>query len=139
MKNNSKKQNARSLQGKVGRERCAQKSRKRYRRSDTKVITIEAKVLKFFREPRHLSMRKAATLIGFSDTFVCHCEQGRIDLKPAIVAKFLHVYGYDYGHFQKLVTGQIEMPEDLMEECVLLLKKLNKDKLKTVKSILQSF
>lgn len=139
MKSNSKKQNARSLKGESGRERCAQKSRKRYRRSDTKVVTKEAKVLKFLRESRHLSMRKAATLIGLSDTFVCHCEQGRIDLKPAIVAKFLHVYGYDYGHFQKLVTGQIEMPEDLLEECMLLLKNLNKDKLKTVKSILQSF
>jgi len=115
------------------------RKRNRYRRSDTKIVTQEAKVLKFLRESRRLSMRKAGRLINLSDTFVCHCENGRIDLSPGIIAKFLHAYGFDYGHFQKLVLGQIEMPQDKLEECLSLLKNMSQDKLKTVKTILQTF
>jgi len=117
----------------------AKQKRNRYRRSDTKIVTKEAKVLNFLRESRRLSMRKVGKLIGLSDTFVSHCEQGRIDLTAGVIAKFLHAYGYDYGHFQKLVLGQIEMPQDLLEECLGLLKKMSEDKLKTVKTILQTF
>jgi len=139
VKTKFKSVSARCLQGEVGRQRCAQKRRNRYRRSDTKIITKEAKVLKFLRESRWLSMRKAGKLIGLSDSFVSHCEHGRIDLTPGIIAKFLHAYGYDYGHFQKLVLGQIEMPQDLLEECLALLKRMSGDKLKTIKTILQTF
>jgi|GEM_PF-428503 len=139
MKTKFKTTDAHSLQGKEGGERCAQNRKKKYRRSDTKVITQEAKVLKFLRESRRLSMRRAGRILGTSDTFVSHCEHGRIDLNPSIVTKFLHAYGYDYHHFQKIVLGQIEIPSNLFDECVALLKRMSEDKLKTVKTVLQSF
>lgn len=113
--------------------------RKKSRRSDVKVMTKESKVLKFLRESRHLSMRKAGLVIGISDTFVNHCEHGRIDLTASIILKFLNAYGYEQSYFQKLVDGKIEIPANQLEECVTLLKRMPVEKLKTVKTILQSF
>jgi hypothetical protein len=44
------------------------KTKPKKRRSDSKVMTQEARVLKIMRETRKLSMRRAATLIGVSDS-----------------------------------------------------------------------
>lgn len=113
--------------------------KKKTRRSDFKVMTKEAKVLKFLRESRRLSMRKAASVLNTSEAFVNHCEHGRIDLTPKIILKFINTYGYDLDYFRKLIEGKIEIPESYLEDCVALLKRMSPDKLKTVKTILQSF
>lgn len=113
--------------------------KKKYRRSNFRVESKEGRVLKYLRESRKLSMKKAGALIGRSDSFVCHCENGRADLTPTIISKFLNVYGYDYAHFYKIVQGEIDLPECDLEECIAMLKKMHKDKLKTVKSILKTF
>lgn len=113
--------------------------KKMNRRSDFKVMTKEAKVLKFLRESRKLSMRKAGTVVGASEAFVNHSEHGRIDLTPKIILKFLNAYGYELEYFKKLVDGKIDIPENILEDCIQLLKRMAPDKLKTVKTILQSF
>ena len=113
--------------------------KKKNRRSDFKVMTKEAKTLKFLRETRGLSMRKAGILLGTSDAFVNHSEHGRIDLTINIILKFLNAYGYEYEFFKKIVEGKIEIPESQLEECINILKRMSPDKLKTVKIILQSF
>jgi hypothetical protein len=46
------------------------KTKLKKRRSDSKVMTKEASALKIMRETRKLSMRRAATLIGVSDSFI---------------------------------------------------------------------
>jgi transcriptional regulator with XRE-family HTH domain len=109
------------------------------RRSDVKVMTREAKVLKFLRESRRLSMRKAGRIIGASDAYVSHCEHGRIDLSPRIILMFLDAYGYDQGYFKGVVEGKIDLPESHLDECIALIRRMSPDKLKTVKTILQSF
>ncbi len=113
--------------------------KKKNRRSDFKVMTKEAKTLKFLRETRGLSMRKAGLILGTSDAFVNHSEHGRIDLTPTIIMKFLNAYGFEYEYFRKLVEGTIEIPENQLEECISILKRMAPEKLKTVKTILQSF
>lgn len=115
------------------------KIKKKNRRSDIKVMTKEARVLKFLRESRHLSMRKAGSILGTSDAFVSHSEHGRIDLTPIIILRFLNAYGYEHSYFMKLVKGEIEMPEKSLEECISLLKRIQPEKLKTIKAILESF
>lgn len=112
---------------------------KKARRSDIKVMTKEAKVLKFLRESRRISMRKAGQVVGTSDAFINHCEHGRIDLTPQIILRLLNAYGYEFSYFQKIVDGKIELPESHLDECLTLLKRMSPDKLKTVKTILQSF
>ena len=113
--------------------------KKKNRRSDIKIMTKEAKVLKFLRESRGLSMRRAAHILGTSDAFVSHSEHWRIDLTANIVLKFLNAYGYEHDYFRKLVEGKIDLPVNHLEECFVLLKRMNPEKLKTVKTILQSF
>ncbi len=77
--------------------------KKKNRRSDHKIMTKEAKVLKYLREVRGLSMRKAGSLFGTSDAFVNHSENGRIDLTPTLIMKFLNAYGFEYEYFKKIV------------------------------------
>ena len=113
--------------------------KKKNRRSDIKVMTKEARILKFLRESRRLSMRKAGAILSTSEAFINHSEHGRIDLTPAIILRFLNAYGFEYGYFKDLVEGKIEMPENQLEECIGLLKKMPQEKLKTLKAILQSF
>ena len=113
--------------------------KKKNRRSDVKVMTKEARVLKFLRESRYLSMRKAGFILKTSDAFVSHSEHGRIDLTPSIILKFLNAYGYEHSYFMKLVKGEIEMPEKNLEDCISLLKRIQPEKLKTIKAILESF
>ena len=113
--------------------------KKKNRRSDIKVMTKEAKVLKFLRESRRLSMRKAGAILGTSEAFINHSEHGRIDLTPTIILRFLNAYGFEYGYFKDLVEGKIELPENQLEDCISLLKRMAPEKLKTVKAILQSF
>jgi transcriptional regulator with XRE-family HTH domain len=113
--------------------------KQKYRRSDTKIMTKEAKVLKYLRESRQLSMRQAGRILGSSDALVSHSEHGRIDLTGDLIMRFLNAYGYEYSYFQDLVSGKIHISENTLEQCMVLLKRLHPDKLKTVHSILQSF
>ena len=113
--------------------------KKKNRRSDHKIITKEGKVLKYLRESRKLSMRRAGLLIGTSDAFINHSENGRLDLTPTNIMKLLNAYGYQWEYFQKLVKGEIDLPENDFDECVQILKRLTPEKLKIVKNILSSF
>lgn len=113
--------------------------KKKNRRSDHKIITKEARVLKFLRESRKLSMRSAGKLIGTSDAFINHSENGRLDLSPSIIMKLLNAYGYEWSYFEKIVRGEIDLPENDLEECIQILRKLKPEKLKIVKNIISSF
>lgn len=113
--------------------------KKKTRRSDHKIMTKEAAVLKYLRESRKLSIRNAAKVVGLSDTKINHAENGRCDLNPHIILKLLNGYGHSYEEFMALVMGNKQMPSNTYAECVEILKRLNKEKLKTVKAILESF
>jgi transcriptional regulator with XRE-family HTH domain len=113
--------------------------KKKNRRSDHKIITKEGRVLKYLRESRKLSMRRAGQIIGTSDAFINHSENGRLDLTPRNIMKLLNAYGYQWDFFQKLVKGEIELPENDFDECVQILKRLKPEKLKIIKNILSSF
>lgn len=113
--------------------------KKKNRRSDHKIITKEGRVLKFLRESRKLSMRSAGRIIGTSDAFINHSENGRLDLTPGLIMKLLNAYGYEWNYFQKLVKGEIDLPESDLEDCIQILKRLKPEKLKVVRNILISF
>ena len=113
--------------------------KKKNRRSDHKIITKEGRVLKFLRESRKLSMRNAGRILGTSDAFINHSENGRLDLTPGLIMRMLNAYGYQWEHFQELVKGEIDLPESDLEDCIQILKRMKPEKLKVVKNILQSF
>lgn len=113
--------------------------KKKNRRSDYKAMTKEALVLKYMRESRHLSMRKAGKLIGMSDATISHAENGRMDLSPDFILKVVIAYGYSYQDFLNFLEGKKEVPEHLRSECIEIIKRLSMEKLRSVKAILQSF
>ena len=109
------------------------------RRCNHKVMTKEASVLKFMRESRNLSMRGAGDLLGVSDSTISHLENGRADLRPEIVMRLLFNYGYSFEQFISMSSGKIELSQTLRRECLEIIKRLDEEKLKTVRTILQSF
>ena len=116
-----------------------QKKKIKQRRCNHKLMTKEASVLKFMRESRSLSMRRAGDLLGVSDSTISHLENGRADLQPEIVMRLLLNYGYSYEQFISMSSGKIELPQSLRRECLEIIKRLDEEKLKTVRTILQSF
>lgn len=84
-------------------------------------------------------MRKASNVIGVSEATVNHCENGRKDLTPTLILNFLKAYGYSLEEFQNAVSGKLEIPENTLSECIEILKRLDPSKIKTIKTILQSF
>lgn len=113
--------------------------KKKTRRSDLKIMTKEAGVLKFLRESKKLSLRKAALIVGLSEAKLNHCENGRCDLNPTLILKILNGYEFKYEDFMKLVTGERPMPANDFADCIEILKRLDKEKIRTVKTILESF
>jgi transcriptional regulator with XRE-family HTH domain len=109
------------------------------RRSDLKKMTKEATTLKFMRESQSLSMRKAAKLIGVSEATINHSENGRRDLSPDFILSVVTSYGYCYQNFIEFLEGKKEVPEHLLSECIAIIKRLDKSKLRSVKAILESF
>ena len=78
-------------------------------------------------------------MIGLSEAKLNHAENGRCDLIPSLILKIISGYKYSYEDFINLVRGNKEMPSNTYAECVEILKRLDKVKLKTVKAILESF
>jgi transcriptional regulator with XRE-family HTH domain len=113
--------------------------KKKYRRSDTKKETQEGRLLAYLRESRNLSMRKAADLIGVSCATVNHSENGRKDLTETMIIRFLNSYGYTTEQFEGMLKGDFQIPEHLRSECIEILKRLDDQKLKTVKAFLMTF
>ncbi|SRR3989339_21850 len=114
-------------------------NRTKKRRTATKKMTKEALVLRYLRESRCLSMRKAAKVTGVSDAQINHAENGRKDLRPDFILKLVVAYGYTYQDFLDFLNNKKEAPEHLLSECISILKRLKSDKLKSVKTILESF
>jgi len=84
-------------------------------------------------------MRRAGLLIGVSDSTISHLEHGRADLHPKMIVKLLEIYGYNYEQFISMCNGKIELPQSLRRECIEIIKRLDEEKLRTVRTILQSF
>ena len=113
--------------------------RNKKRRSDFKKLTKEAEVLKYMRESKKLSMRRAGKALGLSDSTISHAENGRLDLKPELIQKLVVGYGYSYSDFLEYSSGKKEVPENILNECIGILRRLKPEKLRTVKAVLESF
>ncbi len=102
-----------------------EKVKKRNRRSNKKVITKEAQVLRFMRKSKSLSMRKAAFLIGKSDTLISHCEHGRFDLQSNMIEKLVTVYGYSMEDFNLFMNSDNDLFVDYKEDLINFIHKMD--------------
>lgn len=113
--------------------------KKKNRRCDRKVMTKEAEVLKYLRESKHLSMRDVGKIIDKSSAIINHAENGRMDLKPEFILKLLQIYGVSFSEFSEMCKGKLEIPEHLRSECINIIKRVSFEKLRSIKTILESF
>lgn len=102
------------------------------------IMTKEARVLREMRIQSGLSMRKAGLLIGCTDSYISHIENGRTDIpKGDRLDKFLAAYG---GIKQKSFHERVRRysdQKDPRQELIELVNNLQPEKLNCAAEILQ--
>ncbi len=110
---------------------------KQSRRTSRIIHTDAAKVLRDLRIQTGLSMRKAGDALGFSDSYISHIENGRVDVPTSEnLDKFLILYG---GLKQKSFYERVRRYSETVDprqELLDLVGRLQDDKLTMAKQIL---
>tara|TARA_Y100000296_G_scaffold84747_1_gene118729 strand:- start:218 stop:625 length:408 start_codon:yes stop_codon:yes gene_type:complete len=107
------------------KEAVLEKTKKRKRRSDSKVITKESQVLRFMRKSKNLSMRSAALLIDKSDTLISHTEHGRVDLHNKLIERLVTAYGYTMEDFNLFMVSDETLFVDYKEDLINFIHKMD--------------
>ena len=109
-------------------------------RSGRVIMTNEARVLRELRIQLGISMRKAGELIGCSDSYISHIENGRTDVPAGErIDKFLSIYG---GIKQKSFYERVRCYQDEttpVDELILIIPKLANDKVTILLNLARSF
>jgi len=111
----------------------------KYKRSRYKRITKAARVLRFMRMSKGISMRTAGSLVGLSDSWVNHIEQGRMDLDDRHAARLIAAYGFTQREYELLLAGGEVPYTSIKDECAALIDQIDESKLKAVLAILRGF
>jgi len=112
---------------------------KKQRRTEIKRASLQAKVLRFMRLSKRISIREAGDLNGCSAPTISHYEQGRLDIPAGRVAHLVESYGYTMDDFNVYMNGKPLPVLNLRIECAGLLEYLDESKLHTVHAVLTSF
>ena len=107
------------------------------RRSAKIILTNEGRVLRQLRLEHGLSMKRAAVLIGISDSTVAHVEHGRLNApKGPRLERFLRVYGdIKVKSFYERVRTFAAKPPTPQEELTELLHRANDQQIRMVLTI----
>jgi HTH-type transcriptional regulator, competence development regulator len=107
-------------------------------RTSRVVLTPEAKVLKRLRQRHGLSMRKAGDRLGYSDSYISQIENGRENVPTGErLMKFLNLYGGITEKYFKQLCKEWQDEADDIDVLIALLKKLPKEKVKTLLTLAQ--
>lgn len=107
------------------------------KRSSFKRASKEAKVLRFMRKTKGLSMRKAGAILNRSDSLISHLEHGRFDLTPEWIELFVEAYGFSMEEFKLLMENDEEFFEDYREELIQLIQKMDDAKILKIYKLIQ--
>lgn len=113
---------------------------KHLRRNQIKKPSKEALLLKKIRQDKGISIRKAAKLIGKSDSWLAHFETGRFDPKLHDYEQVASIFNLNFKQLKSKVAVATE--DDLVnirEECRLILNRMPQEKLKAVYQMLKVF
>lgn len=108
------------------------------RRSYKRIITKEVLVIRCLRKTRGVSQDTASNLCGWPRCTFGQIENGRIELTSNRIERVLRGLGFKKAEFDRLLKSDT-LRTDLIEECTLLLKKLDESKLAVAKTVLASF
>jgi len=105
------------------------------KRSDQILLTKEALLLKQLRIECGLSMRKAASQIYLSDSYIAHIETGRMDPpKGEKLQRLLSVYGIRSNAYYERLRSFKELTSPL-EELSLLIKRMRPKEIDTLLAV----
>ena len=108
------------------------------KRSQTKLITLGSKTLKYLRQQSGLSTRGAARVSGLHDGVINHLENGRIQISPRHLEKLLAAYQVPLKTYELFASGAVKLPVNLHAECIELIHQMTSEQLRTVHPVLMS-
>jgi transcriptional regulator with XRE-family HTH domain len=103
-----------------------------------KKISKEARVLKVLRNMKGWAQPMAAEKCGWSRSCIDHLENGRVELTEEKVAHVLSSYGCSKSLYDELFEAPM-LRDEVITECLSILTKLDNDKLRAVKALLDNF
>jgi transcriptional regulator with XRE-family HTH domain len=106
-------------------------------RSEQKQISKEALILRHMRLSRNLSLNNAGRRLGISGSAIAHIEQGRMDLSRKRIATMIEAYEYTTSDYLEFFDGK-EVPRNLRDECLFLLRSCDESKVKMLYPIIIS-
>jgi transcriptional regulator with XRE-family HTH domain len=110
------------------------------KRSQIKILTDKAKVLKFMRKSKGISQEAAAAYCGVTDGSVGHYEHGRMDVSVERLDQLLECYGYSREEFVRLCKQPEKLPMlNVRDECIELLHHIDDSKLFGLYTMLKNF
>jgi len=98
------------------------------KRSQQKRITRDAEILRHVRISKKLSLNQAGKMVCISGSAVAHIEQGRMDISKARLETLVKAFGYTMSDYLEF-CDQKEMPKNLRDECVFLLRRCDDSKI----------
>ena len=107
------------------------------KRSQQKLITRDAQILRHLRLSKKLSLNNAGRSVGISGSAIAHIEQGRMDVSSARLETLVKAYGYTLHDYMEYADGK-ELPRNLRDECVLLLKKCDDSKIQVLHPVISN-
>lgn len=109
------------------------------KRSNQKIITLKARVLRHLRLSRKISQREVGRRCGVSEAAVGHYENGRMDVSESRLKQFLELYKYDREEFDEYLNGEKAAIIGVKGECIRLIEELDDHQLNAIHVVLREF
>jgi transcriptional regulator with XRE-family HTH domain len=107
------------------------------KRSQQKIITRDAQILRHLRISKKLSLNEAGRSVGISGSAIAHIEQGRMDISRARLETLVQAYGYTLGEYMEFADGR-ELPQNLRDECLMLLRRCDESKVQVLHPVISN-
>ena len=108
------------------------------KRSRYQIHSKESGALKKMRLASGLSLRSAYKRCGIHDTIINHAENGRANITPEYIERFITGMGFSMQDWSDTMDGKSTL-SDLRFECKNIVEKIDSEKLKAVHLLLSNF
>lgn len=112
---------------------------KKPKRTSIRRMTLEARIIRYMRITRGISVREAGKRVNVSDSLICQFETGRADLNEMRIDQLVAAYGYPRAEFDDYRSGKPLPILSIKDECIRLLEQIDETKLKAVHAVLTNF
>ena len=108
------------------------------RRSYKKIISKEVETLIALRKLKGLSQYEAGQKCGYARCTIGHIENGRIEIPKSRLVHIVEAYGFSVRDFEHHCKSE-RLITNIQEECINIVKNMDRDKLKAVYGLLKNF